>query len=114
MAQQKDSHRLAVILRADVVGRSSVFRYKNQDITAIQVARDLGVRYVLEENLQSSRGNIRVNAELIDTSGGDTAWSERYDRPLQDIFEIQDGITLKIVSGLTGKARKYLSRMALI
>src|SRR2546426_2795213 len=58
------------------------------------------VRYVLEGSVQKARGQVRITAQLIDTTTGYHLWSERYDRPLQDLFALQDEIVQKIVTTL--------------
>ena len=65
-----------------------------------QIGRELGVRYVLEGSVQKSGDRVRITAQLIDAQNGQHLWAENYDRELKDIFEIQDEITLKIVTAL--------------
>jgi adenylate cyclase len=67
------------------------------------VAEELGVQYVLEGSIQSSGDNLRITAQLIDAITGHYLWSERYDRHLDDIFALQDEITLKILTALQVK-----------
>ena len=66
------------------------------------VGRDLGVRYVLEGSIQPSGDRIRVTAQLIDTRTGGHVWSDRYDRPATDLFNVQNDVTGKIAATLTG------------
>ena len=65
-----------------------------------QVAEELGVRYVLEGSVQRSDDRLRITVQLIDATTGYHLWSENYDRKLKDIFDLQDEITLKIMTEL--------------
>ena len=67
------------------------------------MARELGVRYVLEGSVQKSGNRVRINAQLIDAQSGDHQWAESYDRVLEDIFAIQDDITIKLMEALQVK-----------
>jgi adenylate cyclase len=68
-----------------------------------QVAKDLGVKYILEGSVQRSANRIRVTAQLIDARKGQHVWAERYDRDLKDLFNLQDEITIKIITALEVK-----------
>jgi TolB-like protein len=81
-----------------VTARSSTFTYKHKAVDVKQVARELGVRYVLEGSVRNSGPRVRVTAQLIDAETGIHVWAERYDRPLEDIFAVQDEITDRIVA----------------
>lgn len=83
-----------------VVGRNSSFAYKGRSIDLRQIARELGVRYVLEGSVRKSGNRIRINAQLIEGEGGGHVWADRFDRDLTDIFAIQDEITRTIVDQL--------------
>ncbi len=83
-----------------VIARNSSFSYKGQNPDVRQVARDLGVHYVLEGSVRSAGARVRITAQLIDGSDGSHLWAERYDRELTDIFELQDEITSKIANAL--------------
>ncbi|MCZ6497929.1 MAG: tetratricopeptide repeat protein, partial [Gammaproteobacteria bacterium] len=84
-----------------VIARSSVFTYKDQVIDIRDVARELGVRYVLEGSVRRAGGNVRINAQLIDGRTGSHLWAERYDRQYADIFAIQDEVIERIVEALS-------------
>lgn len=75
-----------------VVARNSTFSYKNQAPDIREVGRDLGVRYVLEGSVRKSGDRIRITAQLIDAGTGNHVWADRYDRQLEDIFDLQDEI----------------------
>jgi adenylate cyclase len=83
-----------------VVSRNSTFAYKGKPIDLTEVGRTLGVRYILEGSVQKVGDQIRVTAQLTDTRGDAQLWAERYDRPLQDIFAIQDEIAERIAARL--------------
>jgi adenylate cyclase len=83
-----------------VVGRHTSFAYKDKAANLEQVARDLGVRFLLEGSVRKVGNRIRITAQLIDGASGGHLWAERYDRDLTDIFEIQDEITRSIVNQL--------------
>ncbi|MBW2202932.1 MAG: adenylate/guanylate cyclase domain-containing protein, partial [Deltaproteobacteria bacterium] len=83
-----------------VIARNSTFAYKGKPVNVKQIARELGVRYVLEGSIQRSKDRLRINVQLIDAETGNHLWAERYDRMPKDIFAIQDEITMKILEGL--------------
>jgi adenylate cyclase len=86
-----------------VIARNSTFTYKGKAVKVQQVSRELGVKYVLEVSIQCAGNRIRIHAQLIDAIDGHHLWAERYDRNLEDIFDLQDEITLKIVIALQVK-----------
>lgn len=86
-----------------VIARNSSFTYKGKAVKIQQVARDLGVRYVLEGSVQKTEDRVRVTTQLIDAVEGHHLWSERYDRNVKDIFDLQDEIVMKIVTALQVK-----------
>ena len=83
-----------------VIARNSVFTYKGKPVMVQQVSRELGVRYVLEGSVQRSGDRLRITAQLIDAKTGNHLWSERYDRDLKDLFDLQDDITLNVIMAL--------------
>jgi len=83
-----------------VIARHSVFVYKNQSVTLKQIGQDLGVRYVLEGSVRRAGNRLRVSAQLIDTGNDQCLWAERYDRELEDIFEIQDEVARNVAQSL--------------
>jgi len=83
-----------------VVGRHTSFAYKTKAENLEQVARELGVRFLLEGSVRKAGNRLRITAQLIDGSTGGHLWAERYDRDLTDIFVIQDEITEAIVDQL--------------
>jgi adenylate cyclase len=83
-----------------VIARNSSFTYKGRAVDVRQVARELGVRYVLEGSVRRASGRLRVTAQLIDASTGAHVWADRYDGPLESIFDLQDRITESVVGVL--------------
>ena len=83
-----------------VIARNSSFSFKGKAIDVRRIAADLGVRYVLEGSVRKSSNRLRISAQLIDAIDGHHLWAERYDRELDDIFDIQDEMTREIVSAL--------------
>jgi adenylate cyclase len=83
-----------------VIARNSSFVYKKAAISVPDVARALGVRYVLEGSVRKAGNRIRVTAQLIDSSNGGHVWASRFDRDLTDIFAVQDELTQEIVAAL--------------
>jgi adenylate cyclase len=94
---------LSYIPEIFVIARNSTFTYKGKAVKAQEVAEDLGVRYILEGSVQRAGDRVRIIAQLIDAASGRHLWADRYDRGLQDLFALQDEITLKIVSALQVK-----------
>src|SRR5262249_37326684 len=83
-----------------VIARYSAFIYKGKAVKVQDVSKELGVRYVLEGSVRKADNQVRITAQLIDATTGGHLWSERYDRPLQDIFALQDDVVQKIVTTL--------------
>lgn len=83
-----------------VVSRNTAFSFKGQHVEIEQVANRLGVQYVLEGSVRKSGDRVRITAQLIDGRTNGHVWAERYDRSIEDIFELQDDISRKIVEAL--------------
>lgn len=77
---------------AFVIGRHTAFTYKGATIDLKRIGRELNVRYVLEGSVQRSGNRLRVNAQLVDSESGSHLWAERFDKPLADLFDMQDEI----------------------
>jgi len=86
-----------------VISRNSVFTYKDKPVRVRQVARDLGVRYVLEGSVRKAGNQVRINAQLIDATTGEHIWADRYDGTYEDVFLLQDKVTSNIVTTLAVK-----------
>jgi TolB-like protein/Tfp pilus assembly protein PilF len=83
-----------------VIARNSSFVYKGRAADVRQVARDLGVRYVLEGSVRTAGRRLRITGQLVDAETGKHVWAEKYDRDLQDIFAVQDDITEHVVAAV--------------
>ena len=83
-----------------VIARNTTFTYKGQAVDVQAIAKDLGVRYVLEGSVRKSGSRVRITAQLIDGDTGNHLWAEKYDRELEDIFAVQDEITLTVVGAI--------------
>src|SRR6516162_6597901 len=79
-----------------VTARNSSFTYKGQAVDVKQVGRELGVRYVLEGSVRKSGGRIRIAAQLIDAGTGAHLWADRFDGPLEDVFDLQDQVASSV------------------
>jgi adenylate cyclase len=91
---------LSTLSDLHVVARNSSFVYKKAAVSVAEVAKALGVRYVLEGSVRKAGNRVRVTAQLIDSTSGGHLWASRFDRDLTDIFAIQDELTKEIVSAL--------------
>jgi adenylate cyclase len=91
-----------------VIAKESSFSYKNKDVEIRQISEELGVQYVLEGSVQRSGDRIRITAQLIDAIAGHHLWSERYDRKLKDVFELQDDIMVNIMQAMQLKVAGLL------
>jgi adenylate cyclase len=83
-----------------VIARNSTFAYKGKSPDVRQVARELGVRYVLEGSVRKAGNRLRTTAQLVDATTGNHIWAERYDREIADIFAVQDEITQSVVAAI--------------
>lgn len=83
-----------------VIARNSAFTYKGRAVDVRQVARELGVRYVLEGSGRLSGNRARINAQLIDAQSGGHLWAERYDVIVDDLFDVQEDLTRRIVASV--------------
>ena len=94
-----------------VIARNTAFTFKGKNADARQIGKDLGVRYVLEGSVQRDQSQVRVNAQLIDAESGGHLWAERFDKPLSNLFSMQDEIVASLASRLgaeliTNEARR--------
>src|SRR6266851_5285202 len=83
-----------------VIARTSTFTYKGKAANVRDIGHELGVAYVLEGSVRKAGDNVRITAQLVDATTGDHLWAEHYDRPLKDIFSLQDEIVRRIVTTL--------------
>ena len=89
-----------------VIARNSTFAYKGRAVDVKQVGRELGVRYVLEGSVRKAADRVRITAQLIEAATGAHVWAERYDRKSDDIFALQDEITLAVVGAIEPSLRR--------
>jgi adenylate cyclase len=89
-----------------VIARNSSFTYKGKAVDVKQVARDLGVRYVLEGSVRKAANRVRITGQLIDTATGAHIWADRFDGALDDIFELQDEVASRVVGAIEPKLRQ--------
>jgi adenylate cyclase len=94
-----------------VIARNTAFTFKGKNADAREIGKELGVRYVLEGSVQRDQNQVRVTAQLIDAESGGHLWAERFDKPLADLFSMQDEIVASLASQLgaelvTNEARR--------
>ena len=94
---------LARIEDLKVAARTSAFTFKNRNIEISEIGRTLNVSSVLEGSVRKSGNKLRINVQLVNAADGFHIWSERYDREMKDIFDVQDEITLAVVDALKVK-----------
>lgn len=87
---------LTKIQSLKVIARTSVFAFKGKNIDVRQIGRQLGVNTILEGSVRKAASKVRITAQLVRTTDGFQLWSRRFDRQLEDIFELQDEISLLI------------------
>lgn len=86
-----------------VIARSSSFAYKGRPVDVKQVGRELGVRYVVEGSVRRAQNRVRIAAQLVDTASSAQLWADRFDGALEDIFDLQDRVSLSIVGAMAPK-----------
>lgn len=93
---------LARFRNLDVIARNSTAVYKKKPVDVRQIGRNLNVRYVLEGSIQPTGERIRVAAQLVEAASGSHVWTERFDRPVEDLFAVQTEVTQRIAATLGG------------
>src|SRR5216683_6774247 len=86
-----------------VIGRHTAFTYKNKAVDLKQIGCELNVRYVLEGSVQRSGNRLRVNVQLNDAGTGNHLWAERFDKPIADLFDVQDEIVSRLANTLNAQ-----------
>ncbi len=84
-----------------VIGRNTAFTYKDRRVDLKQIGRELNVRYILEGSVQRAGARMRVNVQLIDAESGKHLWAERFDKPVADLFDMQDEIVARLAHALS-------------
>ncbi len=95
-----------------VISRNSSFAFRNEQTKIPEIARKLGVQYVVEGSVRKAANRVRVTAQLIDTTNNSHLWAERYDRELEDLFEMQDEVVRTIVATLVGQVEAAAAQVA--
>jgi adenylate cyclase len=88
-----------------VIARNSTFTYKGKAVDVRQVARELGVRYVLEGSVRKAGNRVRITGQLIDAATGAHLWADRFDGSLDDIFELQDEVASRVIVAIEPRLR---------
>src|SRR5208282_2467755 len=83
-----------------VIARNTAFTFKGKPIDVMKVGRELNVRYALEGSVQRRSDRMRVNVQLVDTESGHHLWAERFDKPVADLFDMQDEIVARLANQL--------------
>ncbi|HVS01904.1 MAG TPA: protein kinase, partial [Thermoanaerobaculia bacterium] len=91
---------LSKIKGLQIFSRPTVLAYRDKQVTPAQIGQQLGAAYVLTGSLRRAGNRLRINAQLVDTKTDFPVWSERYDREMEDVFELQDDIARKIAEAL--------------
>ena len=94
---------LSRIRGAFVIARNTAFTYKGKPLDVKTIGRELNVRYVLEGSVQRGGNRMRVNVQLIDAETGNHLWAERFDKPLADLFDMQDEIVARLAGALNAQ-----------
>ena len=103
---------LSRIRGAVVIARNTAFTYKSKALDAKTIGRELNVRYVLEGSVQRGGNCMRVNVQLIDAETGSHLWAERFDKPLADLFDMQDEIVARLANALNAQLVAVEARRA--
>ena len=103
---------LSKIRGATVIARNTAFTYKGKALDVKTIGRELNIRYVIEGSVQRGGNRMRVNVELIDSEGGNHLWAERFDKPLADLFDMQDEIVARLADALNAQLAAAEARRA--
>ena len=95
-----------------VIARNTAFTFKGKAVDVKQLGRELNVRYVLEGSIQRGGGRLRVNVQLIDAKTGNHLWAERFQKPVTDLFDLQDEIVSRLANTLNGQLIEAEARRA--
>jgi TolB-like protein/Flp pilus assembly protein TadD len=103
---------LSRISGAFVIARNTAFTFKGKAVDVKKLGRDLNIRYVLEGSVQRAGNRLRVNAQLIDAETGNHLWAERFDKPVADLFDMQDEIVSRLANALDAQLIAAEARLA--
>jgi TolB-like protein len=101
---------LSRIVGLFVIGRNTAFTYKGKALDLRQIGRELNVRYVLQGSVQRGGDRFRVNVRLVDAEAGSHLWAERFDKPVADLFEVQDEIVSRLANELHAELTEQEAR----
>ena len=93
----------SMIHSIEIISRHTAFNFKGKEINSQQVTSELGVNYIATGSIRSAGSRIRISVELTDAATESALWSERFDRMMEDVFEIQDEIVRKVIVALVGQ-----------
>ena len=96
-----------------VVAKNTAFTFKNKNPDPRALGRALGVRYILQGSARQQDKRLRINAQLIETATGTHVWAERFDRPMKDIFIVQDALVSRIVGSVAARLRRHEGKRAI-
>jgi len=89
-----------------VIARTSSFTYRDRAIDVREVGRQLGVRYVLEGSVRKTKNRVRIMPQLIDAQTGVHVWADRFEGALDDVFDLQDRLTARVVGAIAPKLQQ--------
>ena len=95
-----------------VIGRHTAFTYKGKVVDLKQIGRELNVRYVLEGSVQHGGNRLRVNVQLVDAQTGAHLWADRFDKPIADLFDMQDEIVARLANTLRAELTEAEAKRA--
>ena len=95
-----------------VIGRHTAFTYKDKAVDLRKIGRELNIRYVLEGSVQRSGNRLRVNVQLVDAESGNHLWAERFDKPIAELFDVQDEIVSRLANTLDAQLVEIEARRA--
>jgi len=103
---------LSRISGAFIIARNTAFTFKGKAVDVVKLGRELNVRYVLEGSVQRGSNRLRVNVQLVDTETGNQLWAERFEKPIGDLFDMQDEIVSRLANALDAELLAVEARRA--
>jgi len=95
-----------------VIGRHTAFTYKGKAVDLKKVGRELNIHYVLEGSVQRAGNRVRINVQLIDAATGNHLWADRFDKPIADLFDMQDEVVSRLANALNAQLIEAEARRA--
>ena len=90
-----------------VISRNSSFAFKGKNVSANDVAQELGARYVVQGSIRKGGQRVRITAQLVDAEKDRQLWSEKWDRSLEDIFDVQDEVSAAVAAQVNPAIQNY-------